>query len=127
MGNLRLTLTGNENEVGQGIKDSGVPREEIFLTSKLWNTHHPNVEEGLEKTLTALGVDYLDLYVILYRLVITAIPRWNSMTKSELTILRLPACSLARSISPRKLNNVSLLRLHTYLLHLRMSLISCFP
>lgn len=54
---------GNENEVGLGIKDSGVPREEIFLTSKLWNTHHPNVKEGLQKTLDALGVDYLDLYV----------------------------------------------------------------
>lgn len=63
---LRIGLIvspGNENEVGLGIKDSGVPREEIFLTSKLWNTHHPNVKEGLQKTLDALGVDYLDLYV----------------------------------------------------------------
>lgn len=40
-----------------------MPREEIFLTSKLWNTHHPNVKEGLQKTLDSLGVDYLDLYV----------------------------------------------------------------
>lgn len=40
-----------------------MPREEIFITSKLWNTHHPNVKEGLQKTLDALGVDYLDLYV----------------------------------------------------------------
>lgn len=62
--NLSLTkCLGNENEVGLGIKDSGVPREEIFLTSKLWNTHHPNVKEGLQKSLDALGVDYLDLYV----------------------------------------------------------------
>ncbi|EEU39691.1 uncharacterized protein NECHADRAFT_43087 [Fusarium vanettenii 77-13-4] len=42
----------------------GVPREEIFLTSKLWNTHQPNVAEGLQKSLDALGVDYLDLYLI---------------------------------------------------------------
>jgi len=56
-------LPGDENEVGLGIKDSGVPREEIFLTSKLWNTHHPNVAEGLQKTLDALDVEYLDLYV----------------------------------------------------------------
>lgn len=62
-----MIFPGNENEVGQGIKDSGVPREEIFLTSKLWNTHHPNVKEGLQKTLDALGVDYLDLYVSLRR------------------------------------------------------------
>ncbi|VUC28220.1 unnamed protein product [Clonostachys rosea] len=55
---------GNEHEVGQGIKDSGVPREEIFLTSKLWNSHQPNVAEGLQKSLDALGTDYLDLYLI---------------------------------------------------------------
>ncbi|KAF4119291.1 LOW QUALITY PROTEIN: glycerol 2-dehydrogenase (NADP+) [Geosmithia morbida] len=59
-----LQNTGNENEVGQGIRDSGVPREEIFLTSKLWNTYHDNVKEGLQKSLDALGVDYLDLYLI---------------------------------------------------------------
>ncbi|BAE66253.1 unnamed protein product [Aspergillus oryzae RIB40] len=42
----------------------GVPREKIFITSKLWNTHQPNVAEGLQKTLNALGTDYLDLYLI---------------------------------------------------------------
>ncbi|KFZ02022.1 hypothetical protein V500_00472 [Pseudogymnoascus sp. VKM F-4518 (FW-2643)] len=57
-------IYGNENEVGQGIKDSGVPREEIFVTSELWNTHQPNVKKGLQKTLDALGTDYLDLYLI---------------------------------------------------------------
>ncbi|PIG86542.1 protein GCY [Aspergillus arachidicola] len=57
-------IYGNEHEVGQGIKDSGVPREKIFITSKLWNTHQPNVAEGLQKTLDALGTDYLDLYLI---------------------------------------------------------------
>ncbi|KAK5077353.1 hypothetical protein LTR64_005166 [Lithohypha guttulata] len=57
-------IYGNENEVGQGIKDSGVPREQIFVTSKLWNTHQPNVKEGLRKSLDALGLDYLDLYLI---------------------------------------------------------------
>ncbi|RAH52498.1 protein GCY [Aspergillus piperis CBS 112811] len=57
-------IYGNEAEVGQGIKDSGVPRKDIFITSKLWNTHHPNVKEGLQKTLDSLGTDYLDLYLI---------------------------------------------------------------
>ncbi|KAJ5714918.1 uncharacterized protein N7483_012099 [Penicillium malachiteum] len=56
-------IYGNEHEVGQGIKDSGVPRENIFITSKLWNTYHPRAAEGLQKTLDALGLDYLDLYV----------------------------------------------------------------
>lgn len=53
----------NEAEVGEGIKQSGVPREEIFITSKLWNTFHPNAVESLERSLRDLGTDYLDLYV----------------------------------------------------------------
>jgi len=53
----------NEHEVGQGIKDSGIKREDLFITSKVWNTHQPNVKDGLRQTLEALGTDYLDLYV----------------------------------------------------------------
>ena len=45
--------------------------KDIFITSKLWNTDHPNAAAGLEKTLKALGTDYLDLYVCL----IVVIPR----------------------------------------------------
>ncbi|KAJ9363461.1 aldo/keto reductase family protein [Paecilomyces variotii] len=56
----------NEAEVGRGWKKSGVPREQIFITSKLWNSHHhpDHVEEGLNKTLKDLQTDYLDLYLI---------------------------------------------------------------
>ncbi|CCM02169.1 uncharacterized protein FIBRA_04247 [Fibroporia radiculosa] len=55
---------GNETEVGEGIRRSGVPRSEIFITSKLWCTKHSRVEEGLDETLAKLGTDYLDLYLI---------------------------------------------------------------
>lgn len=57
---------GNEAEVGRGIRASGVPREQIFITSKLWNTKHhaEDVEPAVRKTLELLGVDYLDLYLI---------------------------------------------------------------
>ncbi|KAL5522804.1 hypothetical protein ACEPAG_8822 [Sanghuangporus baumii] len=55
---------GNEKEVGEGIRRSGVPRSEIFITSKLWSTYHSRVEEALDKSLSDLGVDYLDLYLV---------------------------------------------------------------
>ena len=59
-------IYGNESEVGEGIKKSGVSRKDFFLTSKLWNNaHSPKyVEPALNKTLKDLGVDYLDLYLM---------------------------------------------------------------
>ncbi|KAE8353290.1 NADP-dependent oxidoreductase domain-containing protein [Aspergillus coremiiformis] len=55
---------GNEAEVGQGIKDSGVPRSEIWITTKLDNTWHHQVAEGIDSSLKDLGVDYVDLYLV---------------------------------------------------------------
>jgi glycerol 2-dehydrogenase (NADP+) len=58
---------GNEREVGQGIKDSGVPRKDIWITTKLDNTWHKRVPEGIESSLKSLCVDYVDLYLIVSR------------------------------------------------------------
>jgi len=60
----------NEAEVGEAIsnkiKQGIVKREDLWITSKLWNTNHlpENVETGLNTTLKNLGLDYLDLYLI---------------------------------------------------------------
>jgi len=57
-------LYNNEAEVGEGIKRSGVPRSDIFLTTKLWCTFHRNPEDNLDLSLKLLGVDYVDLYLM---------------------------------------------------------------
>lgn len=57
---------GNEASVGRAIKDSGIPREELFIISKLWNDSHSYeaAKIALDKSLKLLGLDYLDLYLI---------------------------------------------------------------
>ncbi|MCR8681885.1 aldo/keto reductase [Enterococcus faecium] len=56
----------NEESVGQAIKESGIPREEIFLTTKLWNANHSYelVMSSFEESLKKLQTDYLDLFLI---------------------------------------------------------------
>ena len=56
----------NEKAVGKAIKRSGVAREELFITTKLWieNAGYDNAKKAFEKSLENLGLDYLDLYLI---------------------------------------------------------------
>ncbi|KAI0756810.1 xylose reductase [Daedaleopsis nitida] len=61
---------GNEKEAGQGIaraiKDGLVKREDVWITSKLWNSYHEKerVAEGCKNSLTLWGLDYFDLYLV---------------------------------------------------------------
>ena len=57
---------GNEESVGISVKQSGIAREDIFITSKLQNTAHgyENTMEAFEQTMKNLDMDYLDLYLI---------------------------------------------------------------
>lgn len=62
------TATGynNEAQVGAALKASGIPRDEIFITTKLRNDHHfsRDVAGAFSRSLDALGLDYIDLYLI---------------------------------------------------------------
>lgn len=59
-------IYGNEASVGRAIRASGLPREEIFLTTKLWteDVRAGRTREAFEESLAALGTDYVDLYLI---------------------------------------------------------------
>ncbi|MDR0899313.1 MAG: aldo/keto reductase [Lactobacillaceae bacterium] len=57
---------GNEESVGRAIKDSGVARDDLFVTTKLWNDSHSydKAKAALEASLSKLGLNYVDLYLI---------------------------------------------------------------
>ena len=56
----------NEAEVGKAVRDSGIPREEIFVTSKLWlqDYGYEAAKKGIDASLSKLGLDYIDLYLL---------------------------------------------------------------
>lgn len=54
----------NEEPVGQGIRDGGVPRESLFVTTKVWWTNLANPEAALAASLNRLRLDYVDLFLI---------------------------------------------------------------
>ena len=59
-------MYGNEAEVGRAVRESGLPRDEVFVTSKLDNGHHQRDDalRAFDGTLEALGFDHLDLFLI---------------------------------------------------------------
>lgn len=56
----------NEEEVGQAIAESGIPREEFFITTKIWHSHqgYEQTKKACEESLKKLHTDYIDLYLI---------------------------------------------------------------
>ncbi|WP_404323613.1 aldo/keto reductase [Cytobacillus firmus] len=73
----------NEEGVGKAIKESGVPREELFITTKVWNT-----DQGYDQTLNAfdnslkkMGLDYIDLYLIHWPVKEKYLQTWKALEK----------------------------------------------
>lgn len=58
------TMYGNERQVGQAVAESGVPRAELFVTTKLPQSHAGRERETLEESLAALGFEHVDLWLI---------------------------------------------------------------
>jgi methylglyoxal/glyoxal reductase len=76
-------IYGNEADVGKAIRYSGIPRDEIFVTTKLWNS-----DQGRDSTVSAcdaslerLGLTYLDLYLIHFPVTETRNDSWRAMQK----------------------------------------------
>lgn len=95
---------GNETCVGEAIRASGLPREEIFVTSKVWNTdrgYQPTLA-AFEKTMTHLGLDYLDLYLIHWPAYADKYENWediNRETWRAMTELYQSGCVRAIGVS----------------------------
>ena len=58
------SIYGNEEEVGQGIRESGVPREDIFVATKLYPNQYSNPETAIEECLSKLDIEYIDLMLL---------------------------------------------------------------
>ncbi|RJV90507.1 aldo/keto reductase [Erysipelotrichaceae bacterium AF15-26LB] len=74
----------NEQEVGKAIRESGIPRNEIFLTSKLWlqDYGYEAAKKGIEASLNKLGLDYIDLYLI-HQPYGDVVGAWKAMEESK--------------------------------------------
>lgn len=58
------SVYGNEEEVGQGVRESGVPREEIFVATKLYPNQYADPEAAIEESLRKLDIGYIDLMLL---------------------------------------------------------------
>jgi len=76
-------IYGNEKSVGTAIKECGIPREELFITTKVWNEvqRSGDVETAFQESLADLGTDYLDLYLIHWPVKGRYVDTWLALEK----------------------------------------------
>ncbi|MEW9667880.1 aldo/keto reductase [Ammoniphilus sp. 3BR4] len=74
---------GNEEGVGQAIKECGVPREELFITTKVWNTNqgYDTTLQAFDESMKKLGLEYLDLYLVHWPVKGKYKETWKSLEK----------------------------------------------
>lgn len=78
-------IYGNEKGVGEAIRASGLPRQELFITTKLWNERQAEGYDAslkaFENSLERLGLDYLDLYLIHWPIEGKSVAAWRALVK----------------------------------------------
>ena len=76
-------IYGNESDVGKALKESNVKREDIFITTKVWNSDqgHDSTLKAFESSLRRLGLSYVDLYLIHWPVQEKIIETWKAMIK----------------------------------------------
>ena len=117
-------IYGNEEGVGAAIAKSGIPCEELFITTELWNDRHEDAEQALQESLDKLGLDYVDLYLIHWPSTSTGNFKaaWKSMEKAQeegltksigvanFTVKNLEDLAMVAKVSPA----VNQIELHPY-------------
>jgi 2,5-diketo-D-gluconate reductase A len=86
------TIYRNEREVGRAVRDSGVPRQEVFVTTKLPPSHAGRERRTLDDSLRALGTDYVDLWLVHWP------PRARALVSTWEELLAVRDAGLARAV-----------------------------
>lgn len=101
-------IYGNEKGMGEGVRQSGVPREELFLTSKVWNGEHGKAKTriAVERSLKVIGVEQMDLMLIHW-----PVPSQDLYLETWKTLIELRDEGLIRSIGVSNFNRDHLERI----------------
>jgi len=80
-------IYGNERGVGRAIRSCGVPRELLFVTTKVWNDdmRRDRVEAAFEESMRRLGLDYIDLYLLHWPIAGKIVRSWQALEKLQRT------------------------------------------
>src|SRR5262245_22677767 len=76
-------IYGNEADVGRAIREAGIPREEIFVTTKLWNADqgYDRALRAFDASLSRLKLDYVDLYLVHWPVAGKRLDTWRAMER----------------------------------------------